>query len=122
MIYLDYAATTPVRKEVLEVMLPFFTEKFGNPSSQHELGRKAKRTIAKNREKIIMAAKRKHIQLGKIIEYSIPHLDAYKNYADEEFPNSLMCAEEAINLPIYPDLLAHREKQNYIIESLKNYG
>jgi len=77
---------------------------------------------AKNREKIIMAAKRKHIQLGKIIEYSIPHLDAYKNYADEEFPNSLMCAEEAINLPIYPDLLAHREKQNYIIESLKNYG
>jgi len=52
MIYLDYAATTPVRKEVLEVMLPFFTEKFGNPSSQHELGLEAKRTIDESRKKI----------------------------------------------------------------------
>ena len=32
-IYMDNAATTPVKKEVLDEMLPYFTEKFGNPSS-----------------------------------------------------------------------------------------
>ena len=32
-VYLDHAATTPVRKEVLDVMLPLFSEQFGNPSS-----------------------------------------------------------------------------------------
>lgn len=52
MIYLDYAATTPVRKEALEVMLPFFTEKFGNPSSQHEFGKEARKIINESREKI----------------------------------------------------------------------
>ena len=38
MIYLDHAATTPVRPEVLEAMLPWFTEHFGNPSSVHHVG------------------------------------------------------------------------------------
>lgn len=38
MIYLDLAATTPVRREVIEAMWPYLTSEFGNPSSQHELG------------------------------------------------------------------------------------
>ena len=41
MIYLDAAATTPVRREVLEAMWPFLTTEFGNASSQHELGKRA---------------------------------------------------------------------------------
>jgi len=41
-IYLDYAATTPVHPDVLKVMLPFFTEGFGNPSSIHTCGQEAK--------------------------------------------------------------------------------
>ncbi|MDP3990398.1 MAG: cysteine desulfurase family protein [archaeon] len=52
MIYLDYASTTSVRKEVLDVMLPFFTERFGNPSSKHDLGLDAKEAITKSKEKI----------------------------------------------------------------------
>ncbi len=38
-IYLDHAATTPLRREVLDAMLPFLTDAFGNPSSAHSYGR-----------------------------------------------------------------------------------
>ena len=41
-IYLDYAATTPVHPEVVEAMLPYFTEHYGNPSSVHQFGLQAK--------------------------------------------------------------------------------
>ncbi len=40
-IYLDYAATTPVDPRVVEAMLPFFNQNFGNPSSVHAYGQKA---------------------------------------------------------------------------------
>lgn len=41
MLHLDNAATTPVRREVLEAMWPYLTQEFGNASSHHELGRRA---------------------------------------------------------------------------------
>jgi len=44
-IYLDHAATTPVRREVMEAMLPYLQESFGNPSSPHTLGREAKEAL-----------------------------------------------------------------------------
>ena len=39
MIYLDYAATTPLRREVLAEMMPYWTEEFGNPDSLHAVGK-----------------------------------------------------------------------------------
>jgi cysteine desulfurase len=51
-IYLDYSATTPVKKEVLEEMMPYFIEEFGNPSSIHKFGRDAKKHINEAREKV----------------------------------------------------------------------
>lgn len=46
MIFLDHAATTPVRREALEAMWPFLTNAFGNPSSRHGLGDEAARALA----------------------------------------------------------------------------
>ena len=51
-IYLDYAATTPVDKEVLKEMLPYFSYKFGNASSVHSFGQEAIAAIDQSREKI----------------------------------------------------------------------
>ena len=49
-IYLDHASTTPVRPEVVEAMLPYFTEQFGNPSSIYPLGQEASDAVADARE------------------------------------------------------------------------
>ncbi len=45
LLYLDTAATTPVRREVLETMWPYLTGDFGNPSSHHQLGERAARAV-----------------------------------------------------------------------------
>jgi len=49
-IYMDNAATTKVDEEVVKVMLPYFSEKYGNASSQHPKGAEAKKAIVKSRE------------------------------------------------------------------------
>lgn len=62
-IYLDHAATTAARKEVVEAMLPYFTEQFGNPSSVYGFAAKNKIAIQKVREKIAdsLGAKKEEI-------------------------------------------------------------
>ena len=51
-VYMDYSATTYVKPEVLEEMMPYFTEKFGNPSSFYGISRETKRAIDTAREKV----------------------------------------------------------------------
>lgn len=51
-VYLDNAATTKVDGEVVKAMLPYFSEKFGNPSSLHGFGREAREAVENAREKI----------------------------------------------------------------------
>jgi cysteine desulfurase len=51
-IYLDHAATTPLRAEVLEAMTPYLTEHFGNPSSIHGTGRRARQGLDEARETV----------------------------------------------------------------------
>ncbi len=51
-IYLDHAATTPVRSEVLDAMLPFFGPRFGNPSSIHRWGREARVALDEARDRV----------------------------------------------------------------------
>lgn len=52
MIYLDYAATTPVGPRVLDAMLPYFSEMFGNPSSVHRYGQRAEAAVDSARETV----------------------------------------------------------------------
>ncbi len=54
-IYMDNAATTATRPEVVEAMLPYFTEHYGNPSSIHGVGRDARRAVEKARKQVAAA-------------------------------------------------------------------
>lgn len=62
-VYLDHAATTYVKREVLEEMLPYFTELYGNPSSIHSFGRDAKRAMDKARERTAAALNAKPAEI-----------------------------------------------------------
>jgi cysteine desulfurase len=63
-IYLDHAATTPLRPEVLEGMLPFLRDQFGNPSSAHAFGRVAREALDDAHERI---AGRLHAEAREIV-------------------------------------------------------
>lgn len=51
-IYLDHAATTPVKQEVLDAMMPYFTQNFGNPSSVYQVAQINKKAVDEAREKV----------------------------------------------------------------------
>src|SRR5712691_4879088 len=63
-IYLDHAATTPMRREVLEAMLPYLTEDFGNPSSAHWFGRRARAALDEAHDRLASAL---HSQAREIV-------------------------------------------------------
>ena len=63
-IYLDYAATTPVDLRVLDAMMPYFREEFGNPSSVHSFGQRAEAALENARE---MVAKALNCQTGEVV-------------------------------------------------------
>lgn len=93
-IYLDYSATTPVKQEVVDAMLPYFTEVFGNPSSIHAYGRDARNIINNVRESVA-----KHLNAG----------------ADEIYFTG--GGSESDNWAIKGIAYAYRQKGNHIITS-----
>ena len=54
-VYFDHAATTPVDPQVLEAMLPYFGERYGNPSELHRLGREARAAVEEARAEVAAA-------------------------------------------------------------------
>lgn len=91
-VYLDYSATTPVKKEVLEEMLPYFSEKFGNPSSLYGIGLNAKSDLNQARAKV-----------AKLIG------------ADEREIYFTSCGTEADNWAVICTARAKKAKGNHII-------
>ncbi|WP_139904422.1 cysteine desulfurase NifS [Clostridium thermarum] len=91
-IYMDYAATTYTKREVVEEMLPYFTENFGNPSSIYSLSRVTKKAIDVSRDRVAKAL----------------NADSSEIY----FTGS---GSEADNWAIKGVALANRKKGNHII-------
>jgi cysteine desulfurase len=62
-VYMDHAAATPVRPEVLEAMLPYFTQRFGNPSAVYDLGSEIKEVLEEQRARVagLIGAQRNEI-------------------------------------------------------------
>ncbi len=54
-VYMDHGATTPLREEALEAMMPYLQDKYGNPSSIHSAGREARKAVDEAREKVARA-------------------------------------------------------------------
>ncbi len=52
LVYLDHAATTPMRPDAVEAMLPFLTERFANPSGSHRFARDARRAVDEARDRV----------------------------------------------------------------------
>lgn len=92
--YFDHAAATPVRPEVLEEMLPFFRERFGNPSAVYDLGSEVKEVLEEQRAKV---ARLIHAKPQEII-----------------FTSS---GAEANNLAVKGAALAHLKKGRHVIVS-----
>ncbi len=93
-IYVDHSATTAVRPEVLECMLPYFKEQYGNPSSIYRKGREAKSAIEDARGRIADCL---HCKPNEIIFTG--------------------CGSEADNWAIIGTAMAHKNKGNHIITS-----
>jgi cysteine desulfurase len=91
-IYMDYNATTPVRPEVLDAILPFYREEFGNPSSVHWAGRAVSGAVEKARE-----------QVAKLINCSP---------AEVVFTS---CGSEGDNMALKGTVAALQDKGNHII-------
>ena len=96
MIYLDYAATTPVDPRVSEAMRPFFSDAFGNPSSIHRYGQRAEAAVEKSRETVAAVLR-----------------------CDPEAIVFTSCGSESDNLALRGAALAMREKRgaNWILTS-----
>jgi cysteine desulfurase len=93
-VYLDHAATTPVRSEVVEAMMPYLTTLFGNPSSLHDYGQSAKQAIDEARAKVA---------------------DLIGANADEIYFTS--CGTESNNFALKGAAAAGRKKGNHIVTS-----
>ncbi|MEJ2201748.1 MAG: aminotransferase class V-fold PLP-dependent enzyme, partial [Desulfuromonadaceae bacterium] len=91
-IYMDNNATTPVRPEVLEAMLPYYREHFGNPSSVHWAGRAVSGAVEKAREQV---ARLIHCSPAEIVFVS--------------------CGSEGDNMCLKGTVEALRDKGNHII-------
>ena len=113
-VYLDNAATTGVSKEVLETMLPFFKEEYGNPSSLHKAGIRNKKVINNSRSKIakLLDCKRSEIFFTSCgtesINWAIKGI-AYNNRTKGEIITTRIEHHATLNTCIF------LEKRGYII-------
>lgn len=101
-VYLDYNGTTPVYPSVLDAMLPYMKEHFGNPSSSHYFGQEPKRAVEKARESVL-----------RLIQPANIDGSNHGAAADDIDPSSIIftgCGTESNNLAIRLALLSCKHK------------
>ncbi|MGB9595523.1 MAG: DegT/DnrJ/EryC1/StrS family aminotransferase [Candidatus Poribacteria bacterium] len=74
----------------------------------------------KNRQRFIANMRRKGISIGNYFDYCIPDLNVYREYKRGEYPNSVLCSNEVVNLPNHPGL-SYKEL-NYIVNTIVGLG
>jgi len=97
-VYLDYNGTTPVYPPVVDAMLPYLTEHFGNPSSSHYFGQEPKRAVNKARESLL-----------RLIQHVSDDSDTAADASSIVFTG---CGTEANNLAIRLALLSSQHRAN----------
>ncbi len=118
-IYLDNNATTMVSPEVLEAMLPYFTEQFGNPSSMHQFG-----------NKVGMALKRARRQVQELLGAELDSEIVFTSCGTESDSTAILSAIKAqperreiittvVEHPAVLTLCEHLEKEGYKVHYLK---
>ena len=88
MIYLDHAATTPMRPEILEAMRPYFSDRFGNPSSLHSYGQDARAAIEQAREHVARAIGLDPVDAHRSLRFTLGRDTTNEDvrYVSEELP------------------------------------
>jgi len=71
----------------------------------------------KNRQEFISKMRKKGISIGSYFDYCIPELNAYRKYKKSDYPNSVICSNEIVNLPNHPGLSI--EELNHIVNTIK---
>lgn len=120
--YFDNGATTKVKKEVLEEMIPYFSEHYGNPSSVYGIARDSKKAIEEAREKVaqLIGAKRQEIYfVGSGSEADNTALKGIA-YANQKKGNHIITTQ--IEHPAILDTCHFLEKQGFDITYLKVDG
>lgn len=121
-IYLDHAATTPVDSLVVEEMTPYFTKYFGNPSSLHSVGSKAKESLEEAREKVAKVVEAKYDEIiftsggtesDNIALKGIAY--AHKNKRNTKGPHIIT---SSIEHPAILETCKHLEQQGFVIDYL----
>ena len=127
-IYLDHAATTPVDREVIEAMLPYFSKYYGNASSLHSFGREAYEALEKSREQVakILNAENKEILFtsgGTESDNLALKGVAYKN-RDKINTNGPHIITSSIEHPAVLETCKYLEKEGFKIKylSVDKYG
>ena len=92
MIYMDHAATTPVRPEVMEAMLPYFSEKFGNASSLYTLAQESRRAVDEARESVARVLRSRASEVIFTSGGSESDNAALKGHQDDQDPQACVDA------------------------------
>lgn len=135
MIYLDNAATTPISKSVLDAMMPYLTDSYGNPGSSHSLGRSAASAVAQAREQVgrLMHANKENIIFTSggsegnhfaLLSRAEDLLAAGKNHvliSSVEHDSVVRAAERLVKLGFHVDELPVNSEGCVLLKTIKSH-